>query len=110
MKRESDLPQRLPKDQWMVHHHHHACCTQSHMLHTVMIPVQESCIVVHTIMDADESQLQLYATPPGFVIEGFDLEHSHECYQSILQSATSVLPQSSPRFIHGVYSPGNTHA
>ncbi|CAI8039086.1 Queuine tRNA-ribosyltransferase accessory subunit 2 [Geodia barretti] len=43
----------------------------------------------------------------GFVIEGFDLEHSHECYQSILQSATSVLPQSSPRFIHGVYSPGD---
>ena len=47
MKRESDLPQRLSKDQWMVHHHHHAGCTHSHMLHTIMIAVQESCIVAH---------------------------------------------------------------
>ena len=43
---------------------------------------------------------------PGFVIEGFDLEHSNECFQSILWATTEALPESSPRFIHGVYSPG----
>lgn len=46
--------------------------------------------------------------PPGFALEGFDLSYNRESYQSILQSTTRLLPQDSPRYIHGIYSPG-TH-
>lgn len=43
---------------------------------------------------------------PGFALEGFDLSYNPESYQSILQSTTRLLPQDSPRYIHGIHSPG----
>lgn len=46
--------------------------------------------------------------PSGFALEGFDLSYNRESYQSILQSTTHLLPQDTPRYIHGIYSPG-TH-
>jgi queuine tRNA-ribosyltransferase subunit QTRTD1 len=46
----------------------------------------------------------------GFVLEGFDLDNSRDCYQSILQTTTLILPKCRPRFIHGVYTPEDIFA
>ena len=43
---------------------------------------------------------------PGFVLEGFDLEHSGELLGSMLRATTELLPAEKPRFIHGMCTPG----
>ena len=43
---------------------------------------------------------------PGFVIEGFDIEHSAGSSQTVLSKVNSLLPAGKPRFIHGMGSPG----
>ena len=52
------------------------------------------CGLVHVVITA------------GFVIEGFDLSHSADCVESILQTTTLLLPEGLPRYIHGMYTPG----
>ena len=42
----------------------------------------------------------------GFVLEGFDVEHSKECLGDVIRSATNLLPEKKARFIHGLKTPG----
>ena len=43
---------------------------------------------------------------PGFVLEGFDQEHSGELLGNMLRATTDLLPAEKPRFIHGMCTPG----
>ena len=43
---------------------------------------------------------------PGFVLEGFDIEHSSESVEAVIQAVTTLLPPEKPRFIHGLHTPG----
>ena len=44
----------------------------------------------------------------GFVLEGFDLEHNKESQCAVIHSATQLLPEDKPRFIHGLHTAGLT--
>ena len=43
----------------------------------------------------------------GFVLEGFDIEHSKESLGDVISATTKLLPEDKPRFIHGLETPGN---
>ena len=45
---------------------------------------------------------------PGFVLEGFDLEHSCELLGTVIRATTELLPVDKPRFIHGISTPGES--
>ena len=42
----------------------------------------------------------------GFVLEGFDLEHSCDLLGTVIRATTELLPVDKPRFIHGIGTPG----
>ena len=51
----------------------------------------------------------LYDDSTGFVLEGLDIEHSHEAMPGVIRTVTDLLPADKPRFIHGLHTPGNIH-
>lgn len=65
-------------------------------------PVDGECMCIHNFLP---KQAILFSFWSGFVLEGFDIEHSQECLDDVISVATNLLPEEKPRFIHGLKTP-----